>query len=132
MERYGKIREYLSGLLTSELVVIHNEYCDRAEYPDDTVYSMNDFDEIMSGSEPWEVARSCFYGDFRPCDDYFRFNGYGNLVSFDWWEDDNSGIDVDAIAHYADDNEEDFDDDGLSEILSGCDDEEEKEEGETA
>ena len=118
MERYEKIREYLSGLSTSELVAIHNEYCDRAKYPDDTVYSMNDFDEIMEGFKPWEVARAAFYGDFRPCDDYFRFNGYGNLVSFDWWEDENSGIDLDAIAAHIDETENDFGNDEICEILT--------------
>ena len=47
---------------------------------------MSDFDEIMANTEPWEVARSCYYGDFRPCDEYFYFNGYGNLASADFIE----------------------------------------------
>lgn len=51
---------------------------------DDRYYDMADFDEIMGGSDPWEIARSVYYGDFRPCDNYFGFNGYGNLTSCDY------------------------------------------------
>lgn len=51
---------------------------------DDRYYNMEDFDELMTGREPWEIARSVYYGDFRPCDSYFGFNGYGNLTSCDF------------------------------------------------
>lgn len=44
-------------------------------------YDMDSFDEICEGMSASEVARKCFYGDFRPCDDYFKFNGYENFES---------------------------------------------------
>lgn len=94
-ETYGSVSmdEFIEMFIDEELEIDgdnmlsdYNEYLSEKNYYDDCIYSMNDFDEIMSGYEPWEIARSCFYGDFKPCDDYFRFNGYGNLESLDSWE----------------------------------------------
>lgn len=65
------------------MAAYYNDYLSENNRGDDYIYTMDMFDEIMDGCDPWEIARSAFYGDFRPCDDYFGFNGYGNLVSFD-------------------------------------------------
>ena len=49
-------------------------------------YYMDEFDELMN-VEPSEIARSIYYGGhFFPLDEYFRFNGYGNVVSVDKYE----------------------------------------------
>lgn len=45
---------------------------------------MDDMDEILYGIRPSEVALLIFYGNgFSPINDYFRFDGCGNLESFD-------------------------------------------------
>ena len=57
-------------------------------YADDAFYNMDELDEIFTKG-PWEAIRSAFYGgryghqqdSFTPCDEYFYFNGYGNLMS---------------------------------------------------
>ena len=46
-----------------------------------TLYDMDDFNEIMEGYTPTELAERIFFGDFNINDDYFYFNGYGNLES---------------------------------------------------
>lgn len=68
---------------------------------DDRYYSMDELDELYSGTEPLEILRRAFfgydedtyatdesgnktYGAFNPNRDYFRYNGYGNLVSADY------------------------------------------------
>ena len=33
-------------------------------------------------NNPMEAVRSSFYGDYKFCDKYVKFNGYGNLESF--------------------------------------------------
>lgn len=65
---------------------------------DDRYYSMDDLDELYNGVEPSEILARAFYGydedtyttdsagnreyrPFNPNREYFRFNGYGNLVS---------------------------------------------------
>lgn len=68
---------------------------------DDRYYDMSDLDEIYGNEDPTEVLLRAFYGydeetwttdssgqktygAFCPNRDYFRFNGYGNLVSADY------------------------------------------------
>ena len=64
----------------------------------DRYFSMDEFDDLHIGTEPLEILRRAFfgydedtyttagsgnktYGAFNPNRDYFRYNGYGNLVS---------------------------------------------------
>lgn len=65
---------------------------------DDRYYNMDELDEILYGLTPTEILLRAFYGhgdysvnsDFCPNCDYFTFNGYGNLVSYN--EKDYSGL----------------------------------------
>ena len=105
MTRYEKIKSVLEGMDTAEIIAVHNEYCNETNNMDDYIYAMCEFDEIMNGMEPWEIARACFYGhEFCPAHDYFRFNGYANLESFDFAPEGNSGIYISDIADYIDRN----------------------------
>lgn len=77
-----KIEKALEKMCPEDLLMLHNEYCEETGGMDDYIYFMDDFDEIMGGMKPWEIARAAFYGErFNPCDDYFYFNAYGNLES---------------------------------------------------
>lgn len=68
---------------------------------DDRYFSMDELDELCNGTEPSELLRRAFYGydeqtyttdrdgdktygAFNPNREYFRYNGYGNLVSADY------------------------------------------------
>lgn len=68
---------------------------------DDRYYSMDDIDELYRDTEPSELLSRAYYGhdadtwttdssgnkeygEFNPNRDYFRYNGYGNLVSADY------------------------------------------------
>lgn len=74
----------------------YNGYLD-----DDRYFSMDELDELYNGTEPSELLRRAFfgydeetyttdrdgnktYGAFNPNREYFRYNGYGNLVSADY------------------------------------------------
>ena len=98
---------------------------------DDRYYSMDELDELHNGIEPIELLRRAFfgydeetyttdrdgsktYGAFNPNRDYFRYNGYGNLVSA-YYKDYSGQLDKYAVEsmsenrHYVDtidDNEE--------------------------
>ena len=64
---------------------------------DDRYYEMYELDELYTGTNPSEILTRAFYGydemytdkdgnhtePFNPNRDYFRYNGYGNLVSTD-------------------------------------------------
>ena len=116
------IKDLLENMSESQLYIIVNEYFDKTNYYDDRIYDMDEFDEIMSGMSPSDIATKIFYGDFRPNDNYFRFDGYANLESFDYISDE---VDLEEVADYIVDNDEDFDNGDIREIL----DEEDEEEG---
>lgn len=76
--------------LDDNLVGLWNENAEA----DDMVYQMYQLDETMENDSPTEIALRIFHGDFNPNDDYFCFNGYGNLVSFSYFGDKNCPIDL--------------------------------------
>lgn len=118
MTRYEKIKAAIEEMNTAEVIDLHNRYCDENNDPDDTIYSMEDFDELMSGQKPWEIARATYFGKrFNPCDDWFRFNGYGNLESFDFAPGCNSGVYPSDIADYIDRSDDALDNDTIQDIL---------------
>lgn len=50
-------------------------------YPDDALYSFEDFDEVFDGMKPYDIMCRVYFGDISLNDSYFGFNGYGNLIS---------------------------------------------------
>ena len=89
---------------------------------DDRYYSMDELDEIYSGTEPTEILYRAFYGhdedsyttdsrgnkeygQFNPNRNYFYFNGYGNLVSADY-KDYSDKLDDYAIREMIDNRDE--------------------------
>lgn len=125
-----KVREAIENLSNDEAVSLWNEYCSEDGRMDDYIYSMNEFDEIMGNMTPLDVARTCYYGEFCPADDYFWFNGYANLESSDFPSmDDKSPFYAKELATWIIKNENALYCDEIQEILDE-DDEEEKDEDE--
>lgn len=90
------------------LISLWNRFLeDEARY-DDSIYNMEDFEEITSGWKPLEAISRAFYGDFNPNDNYFAFNGYGNLVSFDYVDDENCPICAYDMVYWFDENKDDL------------------------
>ena len=83
MRNYEDIKDYLLnhideiGNIVSEINSIDNSL----EYLD---YWDNDeeFFDTFFHNDPTEAVRAAYYGDYNYCDDYVKFNGYGNLESF--------------------------------------------------
>ena len=115
MSRYEQVKEVLDDMDISELVTIHNEWCDAAGYMDNWIYPMDEFDDIMDGQSPWEITRAAFFGEFNPTRDYFWFNGYANLESGDGWHD--LPIDTSDIADFIVKNEESFGNSDIESVL---------------
>ena len=122
MTKTEMIKNWLENMSESQLYTNCNEYFDKTGYFDDRIYDMEEFDEMMSGVSPWNIATKIFYGDFRPNDNYFKFDGYANLQSFDYISDE---VDLEEIADYIIDNDEDFDNSDIREILNEENEEEE-------
>lgn len=77
----NKIREMLKKdmILTKDIVWQLNSL--NGSFENYVLYNMEDFDEMMEGYTPTEIAQRIFFGDFNPNNSYFYFNGYGNLES---------------------------------------------------
>lgn len=82
MTREQAIRNYVEHLIGGDLAYLlqHMRLYDGC-FEDTVYYDMDEFDDFMSDCTPMEIARMIFFGEFNPNDDFFRFNGYGNLES---------------------------------------------------
>ena len=80
--KYETFEEKFNELSTSEKVAIFNEYCLEYGNSDNMLYSFDEEFFEMAFSNPMEAARATFFGKIESwCDEYIRFNGYGNLES---------------------------------------------------
>lgn len=76
------LKEELSDNIRDYLEENPDVLVDIANENGESIYPMDDFDEIMDGMTPTDIAQKIYYGDgFNPNDDYFKFDGYENLKS---------------------------------------------------
>lgn len=85
-----KIKEILTYLKDNEDVFVEAiEQLDayNGYLGDDHIYCMDELDDLFYNMKPLDVLHRAFYGgddgggEFNPNQNYFYFNGYGNLVS---------------------------------------------------
>lgn len=77
----------LTAFTTSEKVEIYNAGIEYGTVCGEHLFHIDEWDEVMGSYSTWEVACMTFYGDFNPGKaEYFTFDGYGNLKSFDEFE----------------------------------------------
>lgn len=106
---------------------------------DNRYYSMDELNDLLSGSEPIEILNRAFfgrddtwhrdehgqkhYGEFNPNREYFYFNGYGNLVSSDY-KDYSYLLDDYFIGSLLENYESLYLDDSIIEIIEGAEEDE--------
>lgn len=120
----NKLTTLLEEMSNTDLIRIHNDYCAEVNGWDSHIYTMDELNEELHGTSPDEVARLIFYGSFNPNHEYFVFNGYGNLESFNEWQVNEYVFISDIVRHIA----ERDDDLGNDEIRSLLDEAEEDDE----
>lgn len=117
----NKIKEYFTEneeIFNSafEELNVYNGYAQ-----DDIWYDMDMLDEFLSGNDATDILLLAYngydtsytvdasgqkqYGEFNPNADYFRFNGYGNLVS-SWYKDYTDYIDRHTVLEMLDNRDE--------------------------
>ena len=114
MEKRQKLVDYINGMGIEEKIALHNTYCDAANCMDDCIYSMDEMEEILDGVDKWELVRMVQFGDFDCTKDFWGFNGYGNLVSYNAWE---LPVYAEDIADYVLRKEDSLGDDEIQYIL---------------
>jgi hypothetical protein len=120
-QKQKAIEEILDNLSGDALVDVNNAYQECVN-GDKYIYSTDDFDELMNGETPSEIASRVAFGDYNPFHKWFWFNGYGNIVSGDY-PDRADGWFASDIAEYAVENDEDF---GRSDIMDILDEDEDE------
>lgn len=86
-EKYGTVGhdEYIENYIHEELSVDismlsdYNEFLLENNYSDDYIY--DDLDMMLEGFSTMDAVRATYFGNFNYSDDYYRFNGYGNVDS---------------------------------------------------
>lgn len=100
-----KIKEAIDNLDDSEMVALWNEYCEANNYYDDYI-EWNDIDELLYGCKPSEVLDKVDNNNYSQSDKYCVVDGWGEYVSFDYADADNSPFDLDSLAQWIYDNED--------------------------
>lgn len=119
-----KIKAIIEEMDDDDKIALWNESCRECGYPDDEIYSMGEFDELMSYNTPSEIASRIFYGGgFNPNHDYFAFDGYANLVSIDYPDAEKSPFCIDNLVDRIVRNENAFGCAKIAAVLNGEDDE---------
>ena len=113
-EKRKKLVDYINSMGVEEKIALHNSYCDAANCMDDCIYTMDDMEEILDGVDKWELVRMVQFGDFDFMKEFWGFNGYGNLVSYNAWE---LPIYAEDIADYILSEEDSLGNDEIQEIL---------------
>lgn len=71
-----------------------NEYCDRHGNSNERIYPMGQLEEHIGNKPLRQIIDICNYGDIHPDDDYFEYNGHGNIMTFsDLRDSENFNID---------------------------------------
>ena len=86
MEKREKLVDYINSMGIEEKIALHNTYCDAANCMDDCIYTMDDLEVILEDVDKWRLVDMIRFGNFDFMKEFWGFNGYGNLVSYDSWE----------------------------------------------
>ena len=122
-KKYKALVDVLEDLSTEELVEIHNKYCEECNYPDDVIYPMWRYEEMLEGTSVMDLTNMLYYGDFNPLHNYFWYHN-DNLYSSDWPGD--SQICIGDIVNAMLRNDDGFGNDDCQDIIDEDDDEEEQ------
>lgn len=90
-------KDKLEELNDEELVELWNKFCENNNMFDDTIYPMDELDEVVGKLYPTDLFDTIDFNRFNEGDSYFGYNGYGYIVSFDTPYD---VIDVEALVEY--------------------------------
>jgi hypothetical protein len=94
---FEAVLEYLEGLSDSELMGVHNDFCQSINDGDNLIHDNDeDFFEMYFENDVIGAVRAASYGEYNFNDKYVKFNGYANLESFDTVADH---VDLDDIAN---------------------------------
>jgi len=136
---YDILRDHFTGLDDDKIVSIWNEYIHENNLFDDEIFDYDTMEEMIENSSEGGLywVNRFFYGsdDYsnegsaNPNRNYFMFNGYGNIVSFDYiynsYTDTFNHIEIGDLIDYIIENNDSLFDDDIQEILDNANEENE-------
>lgn len=114
-EKKQKLVAYINSMGIDKKLALHNTYCDAASCTDDFIYDMDELEEVLSDADKWWLIDRIRFGNFDFQKDFWGFNGYGNLVSYNVWE---LPIFASDIAGYILSREDSLGNDEIEDILN--------------
>ena len=90
--------EVINDMTDDDLISLYNEMVEDQNRMDDRIYYNDEATLEEHFSSVLSAIRACFYGDYRFHDNYFVYNGYANLESFDNPKDH---VDIEELANWA-------------------------------
>ena len=125
-----RIIDLFKEMNEEEVISVWNEYCREVNKFDDEIMDDYELEEWVNNSgDTMNILNRFFFGSdeeregtsANPNRNYFKFNGYGNIISFDYiynqFTDEFYYIDADEWAEYIAENEEAFYNDEIQEII---------------
>jgi hypothetical protein len=105
------ILQQIKEMTESQLIELNNLYSQSIGSDSEVFNNDEEFFEMFypNPGDGLKVAQAVFYGDYKYCHQYVKFNGYGNLVSFDFFDIDDLCELAEVIAEYILENFNDFD-----------------------
>ncbi len=95
-----QILEALESAGTSDVIELWNKFAVK-DHPDDQVFENNEiFFEGYFKDDVFGLVIKLHYGDYIPTDDYIFFDAQGNLRTISAWSDDESPVDIYALANW--------------------------------
>lgn len=88
--------KFLKNLHCEDLVNLSNEFSQNNSFFDNEIYlNEPEFFEMFFNNDSYNLAQRICFGDYHTSEKFVKFNGYGNLESFDFVGD---YIEFDMIA----------------------------------
>ena len=125
-----RIIDLFKEMNDEEVISVWNEYCREVNKFDDEIMDDYELEEWANNSGDTMNILNCFFfgsdeeregTSANPNRNYFKFNGYGNIISFDYiynqFTDEFHYVDADELAEYIAENEEAFYNDEIQEII---------------
>ena len=125
-----KIKNVFREMEDGDIVYIWNEYCQSANRYDDEIMDAYTMEEWITNSDDvMNILNRFYYGSndeqpntsANPNCNYFTFNGYGNIISFDYiynsYSQEFYNICVDEMIDYIVENNDSLYSDFIQEIL---------------
>ena len=80
----------INEMSQSDLITLNNIYAREVQFSQDEIFENDEeFFNIFFENNVISAVQCVFYGDYRYSDNLVKFNGYGNLESFNYMSQNN-------------------------------------------